>query len=123
MDSDQPKIPATGTCPQCGAQLSLSDLDGLCPKCVAKAAFALTEPPANNPALLAESAGAQIGPYKLLRRLGEGGMGSVWMADQSAPVRRMVALKLIKPGMDSSKVLARFEAERQATTDLQIYVA
>ena len=55
-----------------------------------------------------------IGPYKLLERIGEGGMGVVFMADQHAPVRRRVALKIIKPGMDSRTVLARFEVERQA---------
>lgn len=54
------------------------------------------------------------GRYKLLEQIGEGGMGTVWVAEQSAPVRRKVALKLIKPGMDSKAVLARFEAERQA---------
>jgi hypothetical protein len=58
--------------------------------------------------------GTRVGPYKLLQPIGEGGMGSVWMAEQTKPVRRMVALKLIKPGMDSAHVLARFEAERQA---------
>jgi serine/threonine protein kinase/tetratricopeptide (TPR) repeat protein len=58
--------------------------------------------------------GARIGPYKLLQKLGEGGMGSVWMAEQEKPVRRIVAVKAIKPGMDSDRVLARFEAERQA---------
>ncbi len=52
--------------------------------------------------------------YSLIEPIGEGGMGTVWMAEQSEPVRRMVALKLIKPGMDSKQVLARFEAERQA---------
>jgi len=61
-----------------------------------------------------ETAGEAIGRYKLLERIGEGGMGSVWMAEQTEPVRRKVALKLIKPGMDSATVLARFEAERQA---------
>ena len=61
-----------------------------------------------------EQVGNLIGRYKLLQRLGEGGMGSVWMAEQTEPVRRMVALKVIKPGMDSKEVLARFEAERQA---------
>src|SRR5262249_9072836 len=55
-----------------------------------------------------------IGPYKLLQQIGEGGMGTVWMAEQKAPVKRVVALKLIKAGMDSRQVLARFEAERQA---------
>jgi serine/threonine protein kinase len=55
-----------------------------------------------------------IGPYKLLQRIGEGGMGEVWMAEQTSPVKRRVALKVIKQGMDSKAVLARFEAERQA---------
>jgi eukaryotic-like serine/threonine-protein kinase len=54
------------------------------------------------------------GRYKLLEEIGEGGMGTVWVAEQTQPVRRKVALKLIKPGMDSKSVLARFEAERQA---------
>lgn len=54
------------------------------------------------------------GKYKLIERIGEGGMGSVWMAEQREPVKRLVALKLIKKGMDSNAVLARFEAERQA---------
>src|SRR5262249_48323630 len=54
------------------------------------------------------------GRYKLLEEIGEGGMGTVWMAEQMEPVKRLVALKLIKPGMDSRDVLARFDAERQA---------
>ncbi len=54
------------------------------------------------------------GRYKLLEQIGEGGMGSVWMAQQTEPVKRLVALKVIKPGMDSKQVLARFDAERQA---------
>ena len=58
--------------------------------------------------------GLQIGPYKLLEQIGEGGMGTVYVAEQKEPVRRKVALKLIKPGMDSHQVVARFEAERQA---------
>ncbi len=58
--------------------------------------------------------GKSIGPYKLLQRIGEGGMGTVYMAEQTQPVRRTVALKLIKAGMDSRQVLARFGAERQA---------
>ena len=56
----------------------------------------------------------QIGPYRLIQPLGQGGMGTVYLAEQSYPVRRRVALKLIKPGMDSAQVLKRFEAERQA---------
>lgn len=58
--------------------------------------------------------GSQIGPYKLIEKIGEGGMGLVYMAEQKKPVRRTVALKVIKPGMDSQQVVARFESERQA---------
>ncbi len=61
-----------------------------------------------------ETPGTSIGPYKLLQQIGEGGMGTVFMAEQTEPVRRKVALKVIKPGMDSQPVIARFEAERQA---------
>jgi serine/threonine protein kinase/tetratricopeptide (TPR) repeat protein len=61
-----------------------------------------------------EHSGAAIGPYKLIEKIGEGGMGTVWMAQQTEPVKRLVALKLIKAGMDSAQVIARFEAERQA---------
>ena len=58
--------------------------------------------------------GTRIGPYKLLEQIGEGGMGLVYLAEQHHPVRRTVALKVIKPGMDSRQVVSRFEAERQA---------
>jgi serine/threonine protein kinase/tetratricopeptide (TPR) repeat protein len=61
-----------------------------------------------------EGPGTVIGPYKLLQQIGEGGMGTVYMAQQTETVKRMVALKVIKPGMDSRQVVARFEAERQA---------
>ncbi len=61
-----------------------------------------------------EGPGTRIGVYKALQVLGEGGMGTVFMAEQQEPVRRLVALKVIKPGMDSKEVLVRFEAERQA---------
>jgi serine/threonine protein kinase/tetratricopeptide (TPR) repeat protein len=61
-----------------------------------------------------EQSGTLIGPYKLLERIGEGGMGTVWMAQQTEPVKRLVAVKLIKAGMDSRQVIARFGAERQA---------
>jgi serine/threonine protein kinase/Flp pilus assembly protein TadD len=71
-------------------------------------AATVEEQPAN------ERPGASIGPYKLIERIGEGGMGTVWMAQQTAPVKRLVAVKLIKAGMDSRHVIARFEAERQA---------
>jgi serine/threonine protein kinase len=65
-------------------------------------------------ALIGEKAGDQIGPYKLLEKIGEGGFGVVFMAEQHKPVRRRVALKVIKLGMDTREVVARFEAERQA---------
>jgi serine/threonine protein kinase/tetratricopeptide (TPR) repeat protein len=61
-----------------------------------------------------EGPGTHIGPYKLVQRIGEGGMGAVYLAEQELPVHRHVALKIIKPGMDSEQVIARFEAERQA---------
>ena len=63
---------------------------------------------------ISERPGTVIGPYKLMEQIGEGGMGLVFVAEQQHPVRRKVALKLIKPGMDSREVVARFEAERQA---------
>src|SRR5205085_1457708 len=58
--------------------------------------------------------GARLGPYRLIEEVGHGGMGAVYLAEQEEPVRRRVALKIIKPGMDSGQVVARFEAERQA---------
>ena len=61
-----------------------------------------------------EQPGTVIGSYKLLQKIGEGGMGLVFMAEQQRPVKRKVALKIIKPGMDSKQVITRFEAERQA---------
>jgi WD40 repeat protein/serine/threonine protein kinase len=64
--------------------------------------------------LAIEEPGTVIGPYKLLEPIGEGGMGTVYMAEQIEPVPRRVALKVIKPGMDTRQVIARFEAERQA---------
>jgi eukaryotic-like serine/threonine-protein kinase len=61
-----------------------------------------------------ENVGSVIGPYKLLQQIGQGGFGVVYMAQQEKPVRRVVALKIIKPGMDTGQVIARFESERQA---------
>ena len=65
-------------------------------------------------ATVTEKPGDLIGPYKLLQKIGEGGCGVVYMAEQEEPVRRRVALKVIKLGMDTKSVIARFEAERQA---------
>ncbi len=61
-----------------------------------------------------EGPSSVVGPYKLLHEIGEGGMGVVYMAEQTSPIHRKVALKIIKPGRDSRQVIARFEAERQA---------
>ena len=84
-----------------------------------QAGYVLATPPegatrAVGSARSTEDAGADIGPYRLLQAIGEGGMGTVFMAEQTRPVRRSVALKIIKAGMDSRQVLARFAAERQA---------
>jgi non-specific serine/threonine protein kinase/serine/threonine-protein kinase len=85
----------------------------LCPSCLMEEALGLGQPSTVRPAP-SETPGTRVGPYKLLQKLGEGGMGIVWMAEQTEPIRRVVALKVIKHGMDSDRVLARFEAERQA---------
>src|SRR5262245_46809894 len=66
------------------------------------------------PEIPSERSGERIGRYKLLQEIGQGGFGTVWMAEQEEPVRRRVALKVIKLGMDTREVVARFEAERQA---------
>jgi serine/threonine protein kinase/tetratricopeptide (TPR) repeat protein len=74
-----------------------------------------TGPDLTGPHVCREQPGSVIaGRYKLLKEIGEGGMGTVWLAEQTQPVRRKVAIKLIKAGMDSKQVIARFEAERQA---------
>jgi serine/threonine protein kinase/Flp pilus assembly protein TadD len=115
-------------CKNCGAELtSEASPDGHCPGCLLKFALATAEsgddPEEQNSSELARTQTAaepdadlsiRIGPYRILQKLGEGGMGEVYLAEQSEPVRRRVALKLIKPGMDSKQVIARFESERQA---------
>src|SRR6516225_6062644 len=79
----------------------------------------LKDPPARPQATegyepITERPGTVIGPYRLMEVIGEGGFGRVFVAEQQHPVRRKVALKIIKPGMDTREVIARFEAERQA---------
>ena len=78
----------------------------------ARAASATLSPPLHS--FLPVAADDRIGPYRLLRMLGEGGMGTVYEAEQTEPVRRRVALKIVKPGMDTKEVVARFMTERQA---------
>ncbi|HEY1110524.1 MAG TPA: protein kinase, partial [Opitutaceae bacterium] len=79
-----------------------------------RAELAMAKPLAARPSVVDYEPGALIGRYKLLEKRGEGGCGVVWMAQQEEPVRRRVALKVIKLGMDTKEVIARFEAERQA---------
>ena len=101
-------------CSGCGAELPADAPQGLCPQCLMKAglesdADVTTESPGTT-----EGPGTRIGRYKLLQLIGEGGFGVVYMAEQEKPIRRRVALKIIKLGMDTKQVIARFEAERQA---------
>jgi serine/threonine protein kinase len=115
------------TCAKCGATLSAESVLDVCPHCVAAqvlstdtspvSADASAKPPGTilmGSADPVEQPGDRIGRYKLLQKLGEGGCGVVYMAEQEEPVRRRVALKVIKLGMDTKSVIARFEAERQA---------
>jgi serine/threonine protein kinase len=80
----------------------------------AGAFLASADRPTTDDAGLPAATGSTIGHYKLLEQIGEGGFGIVFMAEQTSPVRRRVALKIIKLGMDTRQVVARFEAERQA---------
>ena len=118
-------------CAQCSSALEETGafpnlLDAASPNALSGKALAAGSSPADLPGTsrtastlprstgISEGPGSIVGPYKLLQQLGEGGMGVVYMAEQERPVRRIVALKIIKPGMDSQQVIARFEAERQA---------
>jgi eukaryotic-like serine/threonine-protein kinase len=100
-----------------GRDTNLAVGDAVAPPTAATAESLGLEPAPHDlapPGTIAEGPGSRIGPYSIIRRLGEGGMGIVFLAEQERPVRRKVALKLIKPGMDTAQVVARFEAERQA---------
>jgi serine/threonine protein kinase len=111
--------PKPRRCGKCGVDLATFAPQGLCPACLLEAGLnpevdpikVSASQPADAPAPLAS--GDKIGRYKILQQLGEGGCGVVYMAEQSEPVRRRVALKVIKLGMDTKQVIARFEAERQ----------
>jgi eukaryotic-like serine/threonine-protein kinase len=103
------------SCQECGAELPANAPQGLCPRCLAGMGMGLLPTEAlPRSDFVAEHTGTMIGRYKLLEKIGEGGFGVVFMAEQVEPVQRKVALKIIKAGMDTREVIARFEAERQA---------
>jgi Tol biopolymer transport system component/serine/threonine protein kinase len=106
-------------CHRCGTALDeTGPLERLCARCLLTLALNTTDRPTSTVSPESVASGRDvpepIGPYRLLSKLGEGGMGVVYLAKQTAPLRRRVALKVIKRGMDSAEVIARFESERQA---------
>jgi eukaryotic-like serine/threonine-protein kinase len=106
-------------CPQCEAELVAGDPAGLCPNCLIQGAFdsSLGADDFETETIDTVTAAAgddDFGRYQIVRPLGEGGMGTVYLAEQREPIRRRVALKVVKLGMDTSQVLARFANERQA---------
>jgi len=97
-------------CPECGGPLMAGSQEGMCARCLLAAAL---RHPAAAPAGL-PAPGEWIGSYRIVRLLGEGGMGMVYLAEQEQPIARQVALKIIKLGMDTRAVLGRFQSETQA---------
>jgi WD40 repeat protein/serine/threonine protein kinase len=113
--SREQKMSSIKKCPTCGENLEMRPSGAHCLRCLLTLALTAQEPEAEtNDGPNFEQPGDQIGPYKLLYQIGEGGCGIVYLAEQEAPVFRHVALKVIKLGMDTRSVIARFEAERQA---------
>jgi hypothetical protein len=120
-------------CQQCGVDLPANSPAGLCPACLLQIGVDLPAPDVTpsseesahgttpkptirldpSSVVAGDKSGDRVGPCKLLQQIGEGGMGTVWMAEQQNPYRR-VAIKLVKIGMDTKQVLARFHAEQQA---------
>src|SRR5689334_23079308 len=106
-------------CHQCGEELGSGDPAGLCPRCLIQGAFdssfGAEESGTETIGTPAEAAtDDDFGRYRVLQPIGEGGMGTVYLAEQLEPIHRRVALKVVKLGMDTSQVLARFHNERQA---------
>jgi WD40 repeat protein/serine/threonine protein kinase len=108
-------------CPNCGQVIPGDIPGGQCPTCLVRLALDLdgSGDASTFDVTDSEPLNGSIGPYRLVRKLGHGGMGLVYLADQTAPIRRLVAVKVMKPGMESQEVLARFESERQALALLQ----
>ncbi len=111
---DEPDDRSVTFCAECGGALSALSPMGLCAKCLVKFGMGRPEQDGDERSGTTETVGTEIDRYKLLEQIGEGGFGVVYMAEQREPVRRMVALKIIKLGMDTKQVIARFESERQA---------
>ncbi|MHC4725359.1 MAG: protein kinase domain-containing protein, partial [Planctomycetota bacterium] len=106
-------------CPHCGNNLPANAPRGVCPRCLMKAGMVDgSEVIALAPSVI-EGPGTKIGHYELLELIGEGGMGLVYLAEQKEPVKRKVALKIVKLGMDTKQVITRFEAERQTLAVLE----
>src|SRR5262245_43460799 len=104
-------------CSQCGAELGSNDPAGLCPMCLIQAALGSSSGQDEFMTIGSAAAAARhedFGRYRIIESLGEGGMGTVYLAAQLEPIRRRVAIKVVKLGMDTSQVLARFSNERQA---------
>src|SRR5260370_25410424 len=105
-------------CPQCGEQLGCGDHAGLCPKFLILGDFESSVGAAESGTQTIDTAAIEAGDddfgrYHVVRPIGEGGMGTVYLAEQLEPIRRRVALKVVKLGMDTAQVLARFNNERQ----------
>jgi len=118
---NQTIVSASGTCKECGTAIPGDSPEGFCAQCLLGLGLEKTESSpedhhSHSPitAPLKEKPGDRIGRYKLLQKIGHGGCGVVYMAEQNEPIHRRVALKVIKLGMDTKQVVARFEAERQA---------
>ena len=105
-------------CPQCGAELESDDPAGLCPTCLIQGALGVLGADEFRTETVGTATAAardeDFGRYQIIQPLGEGGMGTVYLAEQLEPIRRRVALKVVKLGMDTAQVLARFDNERQA---------
>src|SRR5881394_808990 len=113
-------VSGANTCRECGTAIPAEAPEGFCAQCLLRLGL---KPNRQEPIqshetvffhVVTEKAGDRIGRYRLLQEIGQGGCGVVYMAEQEEPVRRRVALKVIKLGMDTKQVVARFEAERQA---------